>query len=139
MARPHAQTLTHAQHRASALRALSRSPVRVSRSNPGTVPLEQLGAKIPGAGAALAVDKLLRGAPLPLQIAAAPLFFGTGLAHAVADVLGGPSPEAMVQQLVQKLGPAAASAKLFAPAPGPTAGVLSTANAIRKLVGSLMP
>jgi len=139
MARPHARTLTHAQHRRSALRALGKPPLPVSRSNPGTAPLEQLAAKIPGAGAALAVDKVLSGAPLPLQIAAAPLFLGTGLAHAVADVLGGPSPQAMVQQLAQQLAAQRPVPVAPAPATPATSGVLSTADAIRKLVGRLIP
>ena len=114
----------HAQRHAAALR---KPPVKV-----GT--LEQLAGKIPGGAAALKVDQLLSGAPLPVQIAAAPLFLGTGLAHAIGNALSGPSPQEMVQQLVKQLAPSSPT-----PATPATAAAISTVQALLDKIRRMQP
>jgi len=103
--------------------ALRRPPVvhAGSRSDP----LASLAAQLPGVGAAVgparAIDQVLSAAPLPVQIIAAPLFLGTGVAKAiggaVADIFGGPSPSEIVNRLVQQL----TAQRAAAPAPAPIA------------------
>ncbi len=127
-----------------------RPPVRhVAAMQRRPVVLEQL-SKLPGVaaalgpalGPALAVDRVLSQAPLPLQIAAAPLFLGTGLVHAIGDVLSGPSPQAIVQGLVQQLqAQQAAKAALTAPpVPVPVvASLTSTADVLHRFLGRLIP
>jgi len=129
-----------------------RPPVRhvaAMQRRPVVPVVEQL-SKLPGVaaalgpalGPALAVDRVLSQAPLPLQIAAAPLFLGTGLVHAIGDVLSGPSPQAIVQGLVQQLqAQQAAKAALTAPpVPVPVvASLTSTADVLHRFLGRLIP
>ncbi len=133
-----------------------RPPVRhvaAMQRRPVVPVVEQL-SKLPGVaaalgpalGPALAVDRVLSQAPLPLQIAAAPLFLGTGIAHAIGDVLSGPSPQEIVQRLVQQLqAQQAAAAQPPVPVSGSSmasslaSSLTSTADALHKFLGRLIP
>src|SRR5439155_25033867 len=75
----------------------------------------ELGKVIAAIGPALTVDKILSSAPVAVQIAAAPLFLGTGVAKAAAGVVSD------VGSFIGGLfgGPAAPSPTYYA---GPTSG-----------------
>ncbi len=123
-----------------------RPPVRhvaAMQRRPVVPVVEQL-SKLPGVAAAL--GPALGPALAVDRIAAAPLFLGTGIAHAIGDVLSGPSPQEIVQRLVQQLqAQQAAAAQPPVPVSGSSmasslaSSLTSTADALHKFLGRLIP